>query len=62
MAAFDMPSGELRSQAITKAREMGVIALPCGTHSIRFRPTLTIQDAEIERGVEVLDRAVRAVL
>lgn len=61
MGAFNLPTPEMRVQAIAKAREQGVLALPCGTHSIRFRPTLTVSDEEIHRGVETLDRAIRAL-
>jgi L-lysine 6-transaminase len=62
MAAFDLPTPELRSSVLAKGRELGVLALPSGTHSIRFRPALTVGDEEIHRGIEVLDRAIGNVL
>jgi len=62
MAAFDLPSAELRGKALEAAREQGVLALASGTQSIRFRPALSITDEEIHKGIEILDRAIRKVL
>jgi L-lysine 6-transaminase len=62
MAAFDVPSPEIRSKILEEGRNRGVIALACGTNSIRFRPTLTIRDDEITRAIEILDQAIGAVL
>ena len=59
IAAFDLPSPEMRNKALAKARDHGVLGLPCGPQSIRFRPTLTVTDEEIEKGVEILDRAIK---
>jgi L-lysine 6-transaminase len=60
MAAFDLPTGELRSKVLETAREHGVLALSSGTQSVRFRPALTISDSEIHRGIDILDKAIRA--
>ncbi|HET9234859.1 MAG TPA: L-lysine 6-transaminase, partial [Candidatus Eisenbacteria bacterium] len=62
MAAFDLPTSELRTKVLETARDHGVLALSSGTQSIRFRPALTITDDEIHRGIEILDRAIRSAL
>jgi len=62
MAAFDLPTGELRGKVLETARGQGVLALASGTQSIRFRPALTITHEEIHRGIDILDRAIRSVL
>jgi L-lysine 6-transaminase len=62
MAAFDVPSPEVRSRILEEGRNRGVLALASGTHSIRFRPTLTIRDEEITRAVDILDQAIRSAL
>jgi len=62
MAAFDVPTAELRAKTLETAREMGVLALASGTQSIRFRPALTISDEDIHRGLDILDRAIKKVL
>ena len=62
MAAFDVPDADVRSRILETARENGVIALPCGVRSIRFRPALIVTDAEIHRGIEVLDQALKQAL
>ncbi|QXD15931.1 L-lysine 6-transaminase [Rhodocaloribacter litoris] len=61
MCAFDLPTPEFRNRVLQHCYEQGVIILGCGTQSIRFRPPLTITEAEIDQGVELLGRAIRAV-
>ncbi len=62
MAAFDLPDTDSRNKVLAKGRELGVLSLPCGPRSIRFRPALNVTDAEILRGIEILDRAIAGVL
>ena len=62
MAAFDLPTPELRGKVLETARDHGMLALSSGTQSIRFRPSLTITDDEIHRGIDILDRAIRSAL
>lgn len=58
MCAFDLPSGELRGKALELAKEEGVLALPCGQSSIRFRPFLDVTEEDIRAGVAALERAM----
>jgi L-lysine 6-transaminase len=53
--AFDLPSTELRNRFIAEGMAQNVMFLGCGTHSIRFRPTLTMSKAEIDRGIEIIE-------
>jgi L-lysine 6-transaminase len=62
MAAFDLPTPELRDKVLNTARDHGVIALASGTHTVRFRPTLTVTDEVINKGIEILDDAVTDAL
>ncbi|MFC7719748.1 hypothetical protein [Nonomuraea recticatena] len=49
------PAGAL----ITRLREEeGVLVLPCGERSVRLRPALNIEDADLEHGVAALSRAL----
>ncbi len=38
----------------------GLMILPCGHRSLRFRPPLDITMAEVDEALEVLDKAVDA--
>lgn len=58
MCAFDLPSGDFRDAVLGKCMEEGVIVLGCGARSIRFRPPLNITKEEIDKGVDILIRAV----
>ena len=62
MCAFDLPNGDIRDRILAQGREQGVLALPCGDRSIRFRPFLDVTEEEIEDGVGALERALDSVL
>ncbi|HXV75624.1 MAG TPA: L-lysine 6-transaminase [Candidatus Polarisedimenticolaceae bacterium] len=62
MCAIDLPGTELRDRAVRTAMTNGVIVLPCGERSIRFRPALTISEHEIDEAVARLDDTLAAVL
>jgi L-lysine 6-transaminase len=49
--AFDLPSNEVRNTFREKAFENGMLILPSGTKSIRFRPSLCITKDEIDEGI-----------
>jgi len=58
MCAIDLPTPELRTRAIALAREEGLLVLPCGARSIRFRPFLDVTAGDIARALELLRRAL----
>ncbi len=59
--AFDLPSGPVRDALRKAAYERGLIILPCGTHSLRFRPALTISREELDEGLDILRAALRGL-
>ncbi|MBD3367321.1 MAG: L-lysine 6-transaminase [Candidatus Eisenbacteria bacterium] len=61
MCAFDLPTTELRNAALGTIRENGMMALPCGPISIRFRPPLNVTEAEVDEANDVLARSIRAL-
>lgn len=61
MCAVDLPSPELRNRIVAQCFEDGMIVLPCGTRSIRFRPTLNVSSESIAQGVEYIQRAIAKV-
>ncbi len=58
-AAFDVATPELRTKIRTKAYEYGLIVLPSGERSIRFRPPLTVTKAEIDEGIGIIRKAMK---
>ncbi|MBX3181741.1 MAG: L-lysine 6-transaminase [Polyangiaceae bacterium] len=62
MCAIDLPSAELRGRVVRRCFEEGMVVLPCGTQSVRFRPTLTVTAEVIAEGVARLGRAIEHVL
>jgi L-lysine 6-transaminase len=61
MVAFDLPTPEIRDKLKEKLYELGMIILGCGTRSIRFRPPLNIEREPIDKGMEILEKALRAL-
>jgi L-lysine 6-transaminase len=58
MCAIDLPDGATRDAAADQAFELGMIVLPCGTRSLRFRPPLDTTAAEIDEALATLRRAI----
>jgi len=61
MCAVDFPDGATRDAVAERAYELGMIILPCGTHSLRFRPPLDVTAAEVDEALGVLKRAADRV-
>ncbi len=62
MIAFDLPSGEIRNQYLTKTYENGLIALPSGARSIRFRPSLNLPRELVDETLKILRKSLADVL
>jgi L-lysine 6-transaminase len=59
MCAFDLPGPQERDALLTILREEEkVLLLPSGTRSIRFRPALTITQAELTVGRKAIERSL----
>lgn len=58
MAAFDLPDGDQRGKFLSHVRENGVLMVGCGERSVRFRPPLTLTKAEVDEGLELIDRSL----
>jgi L-lysine 6-transaminase len=59
MCAFSVPDKGTRDLVVARLRdEERVLVLGCGTRSIRFRPSLTITEPELDAGVAAMDRVL----
>jgi len=56
--AVDVPDAKLRGSLIGKIFDKGVIMLPCGERSIRFRPPLIITRELIDEAIEVIYKSI----
>jgi L-lysine 6-transaminase len=61
-AAFDLPSTELRNATLKAMTENGLMALPCGDRSVRFRPPLVVAREEVDEAIRRSERALGQVL
>lgn len=59
MCAFTLTDTALRDALLDGLRkDESVLMLGCGNRSVRFRPALTISEAELEAGVAAIDRVL----
>ena len=61
MCAFDLPTREFRDRVLQRCYDEGLVILGCGKRSIRFRSPLTITEAEIAEGIDLLTQSVKAI-
>ena len=59
MIAFDFPDPETRARAVSAARHQGLLVLPSGARSIRFRPFLDVTAEDADEALGLLGRALR---
>ena len=57
--AFDLETGDKRDKLRNLIEEEGAIMLGCGAHTIRFRPPVNISTDEIDKGIEIIRRAIK---
>ncbi len=62
MCAIDFTDGPTRDAVQRTAYELGMLILPCGTHSLRFRPPLDVTPAEVDEAVDLVRRATKQTL
>jgi L-lysine 6-transaminase len=62
MCAIDLDSTELRNRVVRRCFDDGMIVLPCGSRSIRFRPTLAVTAESIADGLLRLRAAITHVV
>ncbi len=53
------PAPELRDRVVKRALDNGLLLLGCGDSSIRVIPPLTISRGSLERGLDILDAAIK---
>lgn len=58
MIAFDLENSEKRDAFKETLFEKGLIALPCGQKSIRFRPFLDVTKADIDKAVSIIKESL----
>ena len=62
MCAFDLPDTAARTAVLAAAFDGGLMALGCGTRTVRFRPALTISQADLDAGLDILEGALAKTL
>jgi len=61
MCAFDLPTTEMRGSFLSRLSGNGMMALPCGRSTVRFRPALSVSAAEIDEALSLLEKTAREI-
>ncbi len=61
-AAFDVSTPDMRTKIRGTSLENGLIILPSGERSIRFRPALNVSKDEIDEGLGIIKRSIKGSL
>jgi len=59
--AFDLPDKNFRTKLISECFSNGLMILPCGEKSVRFRPALNITEKQISEGCDIINIAVKKI-
>lgn len=59
MCAFDFPNGHARKEFLKNTFKYGLMILPCGERTVRFRPPLNISSDHIDEGMEIIEKSVK---
>jgi L-lysine 6-transaminase len=62
MAAFTLPTPELRDKFNSLCFEEKLLLLPSGTNSIRFRPILNVARKDLDEGYEKIRAALKKMM
>ena len=62
MCAIDFADTATRDKVADEAYEMGMMILGCGRRSVRFRPPLDVEVAEINEALGILGAAAAKVV
>jgi L-lysine 6-transaminase len=61
MCAFDFDTPENRGKFLSCCSKYKMLILPCGTHTVRFRPALNVPLEDIEKGLEIARKSLKEV-
>ncbi len=59
--AFDLPDTKMRDALRQACFDRNMLILGCGERSVRFRPVLDVEQADLDAGIGILDGALGAV-
>jgi len=60
--AFDFPDKHARKAFIDKCYDNGMIILPCGATSVRFRPPLSVTSGHIDLAFDIIEQSLREAI
>lgn len=62
MCAFDFPNAHARKEFLNIVFDNGLLILPCGERTVRFRPALTITKDYIDEGMDIIEKSLKTAI
>ncbi len=62
MCAFDFPNAHARKEFLNIAYDNGILILPCGEKTVRFRPALTVNKEFIDEGMDMIEKSLKTAI
>jgi L-lysine 6-transaminase len=62
LCAIDLPDTHTRDAVLEECFNNNLMILGCGTHTIRFRPPLIVQNGHIDEGIEIIEKSYEAAI
>jgi L-lysine 6-transaminase len=60
--AVDFPDTHIRDAVIKECLKNNLMILSCGTQTMRFRPPLTVSKEQINEGMKIIERSIKAAM
>ncbi|MCW9705957.1 L-lysine 6-transaminase [Fodinibius salsisoli] len=60
--AIDLPNSHIRDKVVKECFKNKLMILACGTHTIRFRPPLTVEKHHIDEGMNIIEESLKSVI
>ncbi|MDZ7756592.1 L-lysine 6-transaminase [Rhodohalobacter sp.] len=60
--SMDLPNGHARDEVVKECMNNNLMILGCGTKTVRFRPPLTVEKAQIDEGIDIIRKSYKTAI
>jgi L-lysine 6-transaminase len=60
--SMDLPNGHARDEVVKECMNNNLMILGCGTKTVRFRPPLTVEKAQIDDGIDIIRKSYKTAI
>lgn len=60
--SMDLPNGHARDEVVKECMNNNLMILGCGSKTVRFRPPLTVEKAQIDEGIDIIRKSYKTAI